>query len=55
MRHDEFEGRTDIVSAHTKQDFKVRVILNALCAMDPNEKNSFVLTKQEYQFMNNLE
>ena len=34
---------------------KFKQFLNSLYDMDPNDKNSFVLTNQEYQFMKTLE
>ena len=33
---------------------KFRQFLNGLYAMDPNEKDSLVLTKKEYQLMNTI-
>ena len=34
---------------------RLKKILNGLYAIEPNEEEMFLLTKQEYQFMNNLD
>ena len=52
--HDGFEGRTDIVTSHAKQDRKIQSISYGLYYIYSNDENSFILTKKQYQFLNTL-
>ena len=54
-RHDRFKVITDITSSHGKQDCKVQENFKYFILYGPKLRKDFVLTNQEYQFMNAIE